>query len=171
MEHISTIGLLCPCRSCLLLSDTLLIKGKAETISLDETGDNIVLSEQEATEDNNEQDTTLGNLQEEDLGVADYIDTLTEAVGKMSVGGGMLTTNQTFSIDLSFPYLLYNYEGKDQKVVTVNFLVLGRTRKCFTPMSQMHRMCWNLGLISLQSLCIEDGLRKVIPTLHTTPTN
>ena len=87
MEHISTIGLSCTCTSCLLLSDTLLDTGKAETTSLHETGENIVLSEQEATEDDNEQDTTLGNPQEEDLGVGDNIDTLTEAVGKMSVGG------------------------------------------------------------------------------------
>ena len=86
MEHISTIGLLCTCTSCLLLADTLLHTGKAETTSLDETGDNIVLSEQEATVDNNEQDTALGSPQEEDLGVGDNIDTLTEAVGKMSVG-------------------------------------------------------------------------------------
>ena len=75
-----------------------------------------MLSEQEATEDDNKQDTTLGNPQEEDLGVVDNIDTLAEAVGKMSVGGGVSTTNQTFSMDLSdlsFPYLLYNYEAKD----------------------------------------------------------
>ena len=81
-----------------------------------------MLSEQEATEDNNEQDTTLGNPQEEDLGVGDNIDTHMEAVGKMSVGGGASTTNKTFSRDLSFPYLLYNYEVKGQKLVTVNFL-------------------------------------------------
>ena len=171
MEHVSTIRLLCTCTSCLLLSDTLLHTGKAETTSLDEKGDNIVLSEPEATEDDNEQDTTLGNPQEEDLGVGDNIDTLTEAVGKMSVGGGVSTTNQTFSTDLSFPYVLYNYEAKDQKVVTVNFLVFGQNKKMFHPMSQRHRMCWNLGSISLQSLWIEDGLRKLIPTLHTTPTN
>ena len=48
MEHVSTIGLLCTCTSCLLLSDTLFHTEKAETTSLDETGDNIVLSEQEA---------------------------------------------------------------------------------------------------------------------------
>ena len=74
-----------------------------------------MLSEQEATENNNEQDATLGNPQEEDLGVGDSIDTLTEAVGKMSVGGGASTTNKTFSMDLSFPCLLYNYELKKSK--------------------------------------------------------
>ena len=47
------------------MSDTLFHTGKAETTSLDETGHGIVLSEQEATEDNNKQDTTLGNPQEE----------------------------------------------------------------------------------------------------------
>ena len=90
---------------------------------------------------------TLGNPQEKDLGVGGNIDTLTEAVGKMSVGEGVSTTNKTFSMDLSFPYLLYNYEAKDQKVVTVDFLVLGQNKKMFTPMSQIHRMCWNLGSI------------------------
>ena len=85
MEHVSTIGLLCTCATCLLLPDTLLHPGKAETTSLDETGDDIVLSEQEVTEDNNKQDTTLENPQKEDLGVEDNIDTFTEAVGKMSV--------------------------------------------------------------------------------------
>ena len=53
-----------------------------------------MLSEQEETEDNKKQDTTLGNPQEDDLGFGDNIDTLTEAVGKMSVGGGASTTNK-----------------------------------------------------------------------------
>ena len=108
MEHISTVGLLCSCATCLLMSDTLLHTGKPETTSVDETGDDIVLSEQEAREGNNEQDATLGNPQEEDLGVGDNIDTLTEAVGKMIVGGEASTTS-----NLSFPYLLYNYEARD----------------------------------------------------------
>ena len=110
-ECMSTIGLLCTCTTCLLLSDTLLHTEKAETTSLNETGDGIVLSEEEATEDNNEQGTTSGNPQAEDFGVGDNIDTLTEAVGKMSAGGGASTTNKTFSVDLCFPYLLYNYEA------------------------------------------------------------
>ena len=71
----------------------------------------------------------MRNPQEEDLGVGNNINTLTEAVGKMSVGGGASTTNQTFSMDLSFPYLLYNYEAKDLKVVTVDFLVFGQNKK------------------------------------------
>ena len=100
--------MLCTCTTCLLLSDTLLHTGKAETTSLDETGDDLVLSEQEATEYKNKQDTALGSPQEEDLGVGDNIDTLTEAVNEMSVGGGASTSNNTFSMDLSFPYLLYN---------------------------------------------------------------
>ena len=95
------------------MSDTLFHTGKAETTSLDETGHGIVLSEQEATEDNNKQDTTLGNQQEETLGVEDNIDKLTEVVGKMSFGGVASTTNKTFSMDLSFPCLLYNYEPKN----------------------------------------------------------
>ena len=69
----STIGLLCTCTTCLLLSDTLLHTGKAETTSSDETGCNIVLMEQNPTEDNNEQGTTSQNPQEEDLGVGDNI--------------------------------------------------------------------------------------------------
>ena len=44
----------------------------------------------------------------------------------MSVGGGVSTTNQTFSMDLSFQYLLNNYEAKDCKVVMFNFLVFGQ---------------------------------------------
>ena len=71
MKCMSTIGLLCTCTTCLSLSDTLLHTGKAATTSFDQTGDDIVLSEQEATEDNNEQGETLGNPQEEDLGVGD----------------------------------------------------------------------------------------------------
>ena len=77
----------------------MLYTGKAETTSLDETGDDVVLSEQETTEDNNEQGVTLGNPQEENLG---DIDTLTEAVGKMSVGGGASATNKSFSRNCLF---------------------------------------------------------------------
>ena len=70
--------------------------GKAETTSLDKTGDDdIVLSEQEATKDNNKQGITSGNPQEEDLGDI-------EAIGKMSVGGGASMTNKTCWMDLSF---------------------------------------------------------------------
>ena len=127
MECTSTIVWLCTCTTC-FLSETLLHTGKAETTSLDETGDNIVLSEQEATEDKNKEDATMGNPQEEDLVVGDSIDTLTEAVGKMRVGGGSSTTNKPFSMDYSFPYQLYNYEAKDQNVITVNFLFLGQTK-------------------------------------------
>ena len=64
-------------------------------------------------EDDNQQETTLGNPQEEDFGAEDNINTITEAVGKMSDGGGVPTLTKTFSLDLSFPYLLYNYGGKD----------------------------------------------------------
>ena len=69
----------------------------------DETGDDIAQSEQEETEDNNEQGATLGNAQEEDLGVGGNIDTLTETVGKLSVGGRALTTNKTFQWIGPFP--------------------------------------------------------------------
>ena len=63
--------------------------------------------------DDNKQDTTFGNPQEEDLGSGDNSDTLTEAVGKISDGGGVQTPTKTFSSDLSFPYLLYNHGAKD----------------------------------------------------------
>ena len=132
----------------LLLSDTLLHKGKAETTSLDESGDEIVLSEQEASEDNNKQ-AYLENPQEEDLGIGDNIDSLTEAVGKMNVGGGASSTNKAFSMELSFPFLLYNCEAKELKVVTVNFLVFGQNKKCFTTVPLMCRTCWISGSISL----------------------
>ena len=56
--------------------------GKAETTSLDETGDNIVLTEQEATEDDNKQDTTLGNPQEEDLDVREILTHLLKLLAK-----------------------------------------------------------------------------------------
>ena len=36
-------------------------------------------------------------------------------------------------MDLSFPYLLYNFEAKDQKVVMVDFFVLGQNKKMFDP--------------------------------------
>ena len=79
--------------------------------------------------------------------VLETIDTLTEAVGKMSVGGGASTTNKTIFNGFVFSYLLYNYEAKDQNVVTVNVLVYGQ-KKMFH-LSQIHRMCWNSGSVSL----------------------
>ena len=97
------IGLLCTCTTCLLLSDTLLYTGKAQTTSLDETRDDIVLNKQEATE-GNEQDETLGNPQEEDLDIA----APTEAVGKISVGGAASRTNKTFLMDFNIKiYMIF----------------------------------------------------------------
>ena len=156
--------MLCTCTTCLLLSDTLLHTGKAETTSLDETGDDLVLSEQEATEYKNKQDTTLGSPQEEDLGVGDNIDTLTEAVNEMSVGGGASTSNNTFSMDLSFPYLLYNYEAKDKKVATINFLWFWKEKNVSPPCHGCTECVGAWG----QYPC-RYGLRKLIPTLHIRP--
>ena len=113
-----------------------------------------MLREQEATEDNNKQDTTLGNPQGEDLGVGDNIDTLTEAVGKMSWGAS--TTNKVFSMDLSFPYLLYNYEAKEQKVVTVDFLVFGQNEKMFHPQVTDAQNVLELG-VNIPAVFVDRG--------------
>ena len=51
----------------------------------------------------------------------------------MTIGSTALATKNAFSMDFAFPYIMYNYEAKNHKVVTVDFLVVGMNERFLHP--------------------------------------
>ena len=43
----------------------------------------------------------------------------------MTSGSTAPATKNAFSMDFAFPYIIYDYEAKNHKVVTADFLVVG----------------------------------------------
>ena len=67
----------------------------------------------------------------EDENEDEQVDGITELLGKMSVGKA--PTKKPFSMDVAFPYFLYEYEEADEKHCSVDFLVYGLPNSAYRP--------------------------------------
>ena len=63
----------------------------------------------------------------------DSVDTVTKAFGTMTTGSTAPATKNAFSMDFAFPYIMYDDEAKNHKVVTADFLVVGVNERFLCP--------------------------------------
>ena len=61
------------------------------------------------------------------------VDAVTKEFGTMTTGSTALATKNAFSMDFAFPYIMYDYEAKNCKVVPADFLVVGMNERFLHP--------------------------------------
>ena len=60
-----------------------------------------------------------------DMEKQDSIDMVIKILGTMTTDSTTLAAKNAFSMDFAFPYVMYDYEARNHKVVTAVFLVIG----------------------------------------------
>ena len=103
---------------------------KEEEEEEEEEGEDLANTEAADEEDLRAEQKEEANPQEEGAGV----DEMTEGLGNMKIGGThRAVSRDKFCLDFQFPYLMYDYEAKDRKVCTIDFLVYGVNKKFIRP--------------------------------------
>ena len=88
---------------------------------------------EEEAQDANPQDMDNPQDVDKEEEQQDSIDAVTNTFGMMTTGSTALATKNTFSMDVALPYIMYNYEAKNHKVVTADFLVVGMNERSLHP--------------------------------------